>query len=115
MHSFPHTSPSHAYSVPQDIDVDVVALVNDTTGTQLAVGSEVSDCNVGLILGTGTNACYMEKLDAVPKFKGDRKRYSQVIINTEWGAFGDDGKLNKWMTPYDHQLDEKVVNRGQQL
>ena len=103
------------YFMLQDVEVDVVALVNDTTGTQLAVGNEVPDCNIGLILGTGTNACYMESLDAVPKFNGDRKRYSQVIINTEWGAFGDDGKLDKWMTPYDRQLDDEVVNRGQQL
>ena len=93
----------------------MVALVNDTTGTQLAVGNEVPACNIGLILGTGTNACYMESLDAIPKFNGDRKRYSQVIINTEWGAFGDDGKLDKWMTPYDRQLDDEVVNHGQQL
>lgn len=93
----------------------MVALINDTTGTQFAVGSAVKDCNIGLILGTGTNACYMESLDAVPKFKGDRKHYTHVIINTEWGAFGDDGELEKWLTSYDRQLDDKVVNRGQQL
>ena len=50
--------------------MDVVALVNDTTGTQLAVGLKDPNCHVGIILGTGTNACYMENLDAVPKFKG---------------------------------------------
>jgi hexokinase len=94
--------------------VDVVALVNDTTGTQLAVGIRDPECHIGLILGTGTNACYMENLDAVPKFTGDRSRYSQVIINTEWGAFGDDGQLDSFMTDFDRELDRLVVNKGQQ-
>ena len=91
----------------------MVALVNNTTATQLA--NKAPDCSIGLILGTGTNACYMERLDAVPKFKGDHKNYSQVIINTEWGAFGDDGKLEKWRTEYDHKLDKEAANHGEQL
>ena len=94
--------------------MDVVALVNDTTGTQLAVGIKDPSCHVGLILGTGTNACYLEKLDAIPKFQGDKKDYSHVIVNTEWGAFGDDGKMKAYLTPYDLQLDELVKNKGQQ-
>ena len=36
----------------QDIKVDVVALLNDTTGTQMALGLSDPDCFVGLILGT---------------------------------------------------------------
>ena len=88
--------------------------MNDTTGTQLAVGIRDPDCHVGLILGTGTNACYMENLDAVPKFSGDRNRYSQVVINTEWGAFGDDGKLSAYLTQFDRELDNLVKNKGQQ-
>lgn len=99
----------------QDVSVDVVALVNDTTGTQLAVGYNDPNCQVGLILGTGTNACYMEKTDAIGKYKGDRSKHSEVIINCEWGAFGDDGKLDPWLTPYDNALDDHVLNKKQQL
>ncbi len=94
--------------------MDVVALVNDTTGTQLAVGIRDPECHVGLILGTGTNACYMENLEAVPKYSGDRTRYSQVVINTEWGAFGDDGRLDSYLTRFDRELDTLVKNTGQQ-
>ena len=89
--------------------------MNDTTGTQLAVGLNDPNCHVGLILGTGTNACYMESLDAVPKYTGDRTKYSKVIINCEWGAFGDDGKLDPYLTDFDHELDKLVFNKGQQL
>lgn len=94
--------------------MDIVALVNDTTGTQLAIGIRDPECHIGLILGTGTNACYIESLDAVPKFSGDRSRYSNVIINTEWGAFGDDGKLDHYLTSADRELDQLIVNKGQQ-
>lgn len=88
--------------------------MNDTTGTQLAVGIKDPECRIGLILGTGTNACYIESLDAIPKFSGDRSRYSEVIINTEWGAFGDDGQLEAYLNDYDRELDQLVVNRAQQ-
>ena len=35
----------------QDVDIDVVALVNDTTGTQMALGIDDPECYIGLILG----------------------------------------------------------------
>lgn len=42
-----------------------------------------------MICHLGTNACYFENLDNVPKCAepGD-ERTKQVVINTEWGAFG---------------------------
>lgn len=95
--------------------MDVVALVNDTTGTQMALGLSDPDCFVGLILGTGTNACYMERMDKVPKFPADeRGSYEHVIINTEWGAFGEHGHLDKYITEFDEALDADTENKKQQ-
>lgn len=74
------------------VNIDTKALISDTTGTLLAVaGKDVPDCHIGLILGTGTNACYMERFDKVtiPKFGGDFQPHSGVVINCEWGAFGE--------------------------
>ena len=96
------------------MQINVVALINDTTGILLSVGHEVPDCHIGLVLGDGVNACYMEKLSAIPKFKGDGG-HTKVIINTEWGAFGDDGKLNYSRNYYDRLLDENSSNSGQQM
>jgi hexokinase len=97
------------------MEVNVVALINDTTGILLSVGNEVPDCYIGLALGEGTNACYMEELSAIiPKFSRDG-RHTKVIVNTEWCAFGDDGKLSQWRNEYDRDLDETSNNRGQQL
>ena len=102
-----------------DVSVDVVALLNDTTGTQLAVGYKDPNCHVGLILGTGTNACYMEKTAAIPKFKGDCAKFPEVIVNCEWGAFGDrdgarDGAMDLWLTEYDTEVEKHVINPGKQ-
>ena len=101
----------------QVMNVDTMVLLKDTTGVLLAVASEEvpeSSCYVGVILGTGTNACYMEKFDAatIPKFKGDSGGHSHVIVDCEWGAFCG---LENLMSPYDKQLDEMTSNRGQHL
>lgn len=92
-----------------------MALLNDTTGTQLAVGFDDPNCHVGLILGTGTNACYTERIEAIPKYDGDRTRHSNVVINCEWGAFGDNGVLKPWLTEFDEVLDSEVENKGEQM
>lgn len=69
---------------------------------------------IGLILGTGTNACYMEKLDRVGTWDGDYNEPREVIINMEWGAFGDNGRLNDFRTRFDEEVDLSSVNHGKQ-
>ena len=41
--------------------------------------------------------------------------YLQVLINTEWGAFGDNGCLDFIRTEYDRELDTYSINPGKQL
>ena len=91
-----------------------MALVNDTTGTQMALGWSNPDCYVGLILGTGTNACYMEQTSNIPKYTGDKSKHSQVIINCEWGAFGEKGELDDFRNPIDEELDKGAINVKEQ-
>lgn len=68
-----------------------------------------------LILGTGSNACYLENLDCVGKWDGSRKEgLNNVIINTEWGAFGDVGELDSILTPYDVIVDKESLYPGKQ-
>uniref|UniRef100_A0A674G7R4 Hexokinase-2 n=1 Tax=Taeniopygia guttata TaxID=59729 RepID=A0A674G7R4_TAEGU len=96
----------------QDIDVDVLALVNDTVGTMMTCGYDDQRCEVGLIIGTGTNACYMEEMRHIDLVEGDEGR---MCINTEWGAFGDDGALDDLRTEFDRELDLGSLNPGKQL
>ena len=38
-----------------------------------------------------------------------------MIINSEWGAFGENGSLNEIVTPFDRILDSKSVNPTKQI
>lgn len=62
--------------------------------------------------GTGTNACYMEEMRHIDLVEGDEGR---MCINTEWGAFGDDGALDDLLTEFDRELDLGSLNPGKQL
>ncbi|XP_015731715.1 hexokinase-3 isoform X3 [Coturnix japonica] len=89
----------------------VVAVVNDTVGTMMACGYHDPKCEIGLIVGTGTNTCYMEEMAKVGTVEGDQGR---MCINMEWGAFGDNGCIDSYFTNFDRQVDEKTINVGKQ-
>ncbi|XP_006889059.1 PREDICTED: putative hexokinase HKDC1 [Elephantulus edwardii] len=95
-----------------DMDVDILALVNDTVGTMMTCAYDDPYCEVGVIVGTGTNACYMEDMSNIDLVEGDEGR---MCINTEWGAFGDDGTLEDIRTEFDRELDLGSLNPGKQL
>ncbi|XP_049711699.1 hexokinase HKDC1 isoform X1 [Elephas maximus indicus] len=95
-----------------DMDVDILALVNDTVGTMMTCAYDDPYCEVGVIIGTGTNACYMEDMSNIDLVEGDEGR---MCINTEWGAFGDDGALEDIRTDFDRELDLGSLNPGKQL
>ncbi|XP_044136633.1 hexokinase-2-like [Bufo gargarizans] len=92
-------------------DFYVIALVNDTVGTMMSCGYDDPACEVGLIVGTGTNACYMEEMKNVELLNGDD---GQMCINMEWGAFGDNGCLNDITTSFDEDVDNHSINPGKQ-
>ncbi|MBN3321348.1 HXK2 protein, partial [Atractosteus spatula] len=95
----------------EEFDLDVVAVVNDTVGTMMTCGYEDPLCEVGLIVGTGSNACYMEEMANVELVEGSEGR---MCINMEWGAFGDNGCLDDFLTPFDKAVDELSLNPGKQ-
>ncbi|KAG9509149.1 Hexokinase-2 [Fragariocoptes setiger] len=140
-----------------DIDIEVMAVVNDTTGTLMSCAFNNRDCRVGLIVGTGTNACYLETMDQVHLAQRANNAHStstaadisssnendngsvdnerdhddeqlvddaihgsipahaqQIVVNTEWGAFGDNGCLDFVRTTWDDQIDCESVNIGKQ-
>ncbi|KAJ6372359.1 hypothetical protein OIU76_026779 [Salix suchowensis] len=67
------------------LDMRVSALVNDTIGT-LAGGRYYNpDVIAAVILGTGTNAAYVERAQAIPKWHGLLPKSGEMVINMEWG------------------------------
>ncbi|NWX93552.1 HXK3 protein, partial [Nothoprocta pentlandii] len=95
----------------QHAGLDVVAVVNDTVGTMMSCGYDDPSCEIGLIVGTGTNACYMEEMKNVGTVDGEEGR---MCINMEWGAFGENGCLDDIFTDFDRMVDEKTINPGKQ-
>ncbi|NWV13365.1 HXK2 protein, partial [Ptilonorhynchus violaceus] len=91
--------------------LQVVALLNDTVGTMMSCGYDDPKCEIGLIVGTGTNACYMEEMKNVGTVEGNEGR---MCINMEWGAFGDNGCLDHIFTHFDRIVDDSTINPGKQ-
>uniref|UniRef100_A0A3B3SKG9 Phosphotransferase n=1 Tax=Paramormyrops kingsleyae TaxID=1676925 RepID=A0A3B3SKG9_9TELE len=95
-----------------DFDIDIVAVINDTVGTMMTCGYDDHNCEVGLIVGTGTNACYMEEMRHLETVEGDEGR---MCVNMEWGAFGDNGELEDLRTEFEREIDCGSLNPGKQL
>ena len=99
------------------LNLEIVALCNDTVGTLVnAYGSDES-ASIGVILGTGSNAAYWEKAGNIPKYKNSNiDPNTEIAINMEWGNF-DAGSTPRVLpvTQFDRELDEKSSNRGKQL
>ncbi|KAL5655461.1 hypothetical protein ACJX0J_034780, partial [Zea mays] len=96
----------------QGLDMKATALVNDTVGT-LAGGRYMdTDVVAAVILGTGTNAAYVEHANAIPKWTGLLPKSGKMVINTEWGSF----KSNKLpLSEYDKAMDFESLNPGEQI
>ncbi|GAB4856007.1 Hexokinase-3 [Ancistrocladus abbreviatus] len=93
------------------LNMRVAALVNDTVGT-LAVGHYNDEDSVAaVIFGTGTNACYLERADAIIKAQGLLTTSGGMVINIEWGNFWS-SHLPR--TQYDIDLDAESPNPNDQ-
>ncbi|XP_006658518.3 hexokinase-1-like [Oryza brachyantha] len=91
------------------LDMRVAALINDTVGT-LAAGSYYDeDVVAAVILGTGTNAAYVEDAAAIAKLPTGPS--STMVINTEWGSFAAPCLP---LTEFDEALDAESLNPGEQ-
>ncbi|GJY15199.1 putative hexokinase [Tanacetum coccineum] len=62
----------------QGVDIRVSALVNDTVGTLAGGRYENSDVCVAVILGTGSNAAYVERAQAIPKWHGPHPKSDEM-------------------------------------
>uniref|UniRef100_A0A7N0THQ8 Phosphotransferase n=1 Tax=Kalanchoe fedtschenkoi TaxID=63787 RepID=A0A7N0THQ8_KALFE len=93
------------------LDMRVAALINDSVGT-LAVGHyHDPDTVAAIIIGTGTNACYVERTDAIIKSQGLLTSSGGMVINMEWGNFWS-SHLPR--TSYDIELDAESPNPNDQ-
>ncbi|XP_029129427.1 hexokinase-1 [Cajanus cajan] len=96
----------------QGLDMHVTALVNDTVGTLAGGRYENNNVIAAIILGTGTNAAYVERAQAIPKWHGPLPNSGEMVINMEWGNFRSS---HLPLTEYDYALDAESLNPGEQI
>ncbi|XP_044471186.1 hexokinase-1-like isoform X2 [Mangifera indica] len=94
------------------LDMRVAALVNDTIGTLAGGRYSNQDVIAAVILGTGTNAAYVERAYAIPKWHGLLPKSGEMVINMEWGNFRSS---HLPLTEYDQALDAESLNPGEQI
>ncbi|XVF49100.1 hypothetical protein PTKIN_Ptkin03bG0241400 [Pterospermum kingtungense] len=94
------------------LDMRVAALVNDTIGTLAGGRYNYPDVVAAVILGTGTNAAYVERAHAIPKWHGLLPKSGEMVINMEWGNFRSS---HLPLTEYDLALDAESLNPGEQV
>ncbi|KAG0211369.1 hexokinase-domain-containing protein [Mortierella sp. GBAus27b] len=95
------------------IPVRVAALVNDTVGTLLAHAYNHPETVMGVILGTGCNGAYIEKISNIEKWRGETAA-QEMIINMEFGAFDRERAILP-LTMFDNKMDRKSVNPNKQI
>lgn len=99
-----------------DIKIKLTAILSDTTGTLMSCAFKNKNCRVGLIVGTGFNICYMEKLTRIETYEGTKpENKTYVFVNTEMGGLGEQGTLDTIVTDYDKALDIASLNPQSQI
>lgn len=97
-----------------DIKVGLIVLINDTTGTLMSMAWKNTSTKIGVIIDVGTNACYIEKTKHIEVLEYPPNSPPTMIINTEWGAFGDNGCLDFVRSIFDKNIDSDSVHPHRQ-
>ncbi|KAH8202041.1 hypothetical protein TruAng_003796 [Truncatella angustata] len=95
------------------LPVELVALINDTTGALIASAYNDPETIIGVIFGTGCNGAYMEDVGSIHKLKSSLPKDTPMAINCEYGAF-DNSRQILPRTKYDIHIDNKSPRPGEQ-
>ncbi|XP_022162551.1 glucokinase-like [Myzus persicae] len=85
-----------------DVVVGPVAVLNDACVAMMHSAADRPDTRAALVVDDGCNCCYVSE-------------FGRTVINTEWGAFGEDGALDHLLTEYDRRLDARSQNPSKQI
>ena len=99
--------------IERGIKMRVCALANDTVGTMEAAAYRFPDTAMGVILGTGTNAAYLEKTSNVSKWSGPA--CDEMVINTEWGNLNMTTLMNSYDVAVDLASDNPSAQRLEKM
>ncbi|EDW66940.1 hexokinase type 1 [Drosophila virilis] len=95
----------------KDISINLNSIINIAAGSLMALSWSQTNCKMGLIIGTVTNAAYVEQSVECEMYEGDAS-VPLMIINTEWNNFGSNGHLDFIRTEFDKIVDAESNNPG---
>jgi hexokinase len=98
----------------KQIPVRVAAIVNDTVGTLLSNAYSKPQTLAGMILGTGANGAYIERMSKIGKWKGGETTHPEMIINMELGSFDNERRVLP-VTRFDNKVDRESINPHSQI
>lgn len=101
----------------RSLPINVVALINDTTGTLVASRYTDPLTTMGVIFGTGVNGAYYDIVKNIPKLAGklhdDISSESVMLINCEYGSFDNEHYILP-RTKYDVLIDAQSPRPNEQ-
>jgi len=71
----------------QKMDVDIRMVCNDAVGVLAAGRYADPKTEIGVVLGTGTNAACVEQIQSIPKWTPGLPKDLHCAVNLEWGGF----------------------------
>ncbi|KAI8985379.1 hexokinase-domain-containing protein [Pilobolus umbonatus] len=93
------------------LPVTVKAALNGASSCLLAHCYRTLDTLLAVVVSSGTNAAYWEKFSQIEKFPLSDTD-DEMIINTEWGRFGDNKFDTIPHTFYDVRVNRQSINPG---
>ncbi|VDN01254.1 unnamed protein product [Thelazia callipaeda] len=99
-------------------NVKIKAVMNDTVGQLAAATYKYGpECTIGVVIGYGCNASYLEDTAKIKKFNAATAGYKfdKMVVVTEWEEFGEKGELVDILTRFDQEIDESSVHKGKQM
>lgn len=97
------------------VRIGPLLLFNDTCAEMMNGLVESPSTHIGLVVDQGSNCCYVDRASKVGGCIRSTGLGSYTIVNTEWGAFGEDGTLDFVLTDYDKSVDGRSRHPGKQI
>lgn len=99
------------------VQVGQMVVLNDLTDDLLDTQVNQPNAQIGIKVDDGCNCCFVERVADVRgrQIVGKDAAAVNTIVNTEWGAFGENGELDHLRTALDRNLDAQSQQPGQQI
>lgn len=95
------------------LNMQIVALCNDSVGTLISHSYHNNKAAIGVVLGSGTNAAYLELVSNIPKLRTETASRT-MIVDMEWGALGSHHRDSLPISCLDEEVDAHSSNPGKQ-